>query len=76
LFFLFSSPVLHAAIAANPFPYPETGQLRLDRNLIVISVLSGGREKGPSFSYSQPPLASLSIPPSKSMRPMERANWP
>jgi hypothetical protein len=32
--------------------FPETGQLCLDRNLIVISVLSGGREKGPSFSYS------------------------
>ena len=28
---------------------PETGQLCLDRNLIVISVLSVGREKGPSF---------------------------
>jgi alkylation response protein AidB-like acyl-CoA dehydrogenase len=35
-----------------PATRPETGQLRLDRNLIVISVLSGGREKGPSFSYS------------------------
>ena len=34
-------------------PYrPETGQLCIDRNLIVIPVLSGGREKGPSFSYS------------------------
>ncbi|MEZ7981579.1 MAG: hypothetical protein QMC74_18020 [Myxococcota bacterium] len=35
-----------------PATRPETGQLRLDRNLVVISVLSGGREKGPSFSYS------------------------
>ena len=30
---------------------PETGQLCLDRNLIVISVLSGGEKKEPSFSY-------------------------
>ena len=33
---------------------PETGQLRLDRNLIVISPNIGGAEKGACFAYRLP----------------------
>ncbi len=34
----------HIGVQRTPIPRPETGQLCLDRNLIVISVLTGGAE--------------------------------
>jgi kynurenine formamidase len=34
------------------FVEPRNERLCLDRNLIVISILTGGSENGPSFSYS------------------------
>ena len=45
-----------SAPIASPYGMPETGQLRLDRNLIVISPNIGGAEKGACFSY--PPHAT------------------
>ena len=47
---LADAAVAEGRLNETGFFIPETGQLCLDRNLIVISVLSGGREKGPSFS--------------------------
>ncbi len=48
-----SSPVAPSTAKLLRVLPSETERLCLDRNLIVISIVTGGRDKGPSLSYSR-----------------------